>query len=93
MLDSGSPLELWDVRTVAERRIARIDGAKHLDQHGVDYLDELDRATPLFFVCHHGMRSLSTAQHFVSKGFTNLGNVVGGIEAWSVQIDATVPRY
>jgi rhodanese-related sulfurtransferase len=29
------------------------------------------------------------AQH----GFTRLANVVGGIEAWSRELDPSVPRY
>jgi len=93
MLDSGAPLELWDVRTEAERSIARIEGARHLDQQGVEYLDDLDRGTLLVFHCHHGIRSQAAAQHFLAKGFTNLCNVVGGIEAWSVLVDTSVRRY
>jgi monothiol glutaredoxin len=93
LLDQGTPLELWDVRTEGERSLARIEGARHLDQPGVDYIEGLDRDTPLVFHCHHGMRSQAAAQHFVAKGFTNVCNVVGGIEAWSVLVDASVPRY
>lgn len=93
MLDSGAPLELWDVRTKAERHIARIEGARHLDQQGVEYIDELERDTLLVFHCHHGIRSQTAAQQFLAKGFTNLCNVVGGIEAWSVLVDPSVPRY
>jgi rhodanese-related sulfurtransferase len=93
MLDSGAPLELWDVRTEDERSIARIEGARLLDQPGVDYLEGLDRDTQLVFHCHHGIRSQAAAQHFLAKGFTNLCNVAGGIEAWSELIDTSVPRY
>ena len=42
MLTSGTPFELWDVRTEAERQIARIEGARYLDQHGVTYLEGLE---------------------------------------------------
>jgi len=93
MLDAGEPLELWDVRTEAERAIARIEGARHLDQPGVEYIEDLPRDTLLVFHCHHGIRSQSAGQHFVAKGFTNVCNVVGGIEAWSQQVDSSVPRY
>ncbi|MDX2018593.1 MAG: rhodanese-like domain-containing protein [Deltaproteobacteria bacterium] len=93
MLEGNERLQLWDVRTDAERRIAVIPGARHLDQQGVEELDDLDRETLLVFHCHHGIRSQAAAEYFAAKGFTNLCNVTGGIEAWSVQIDPAVPRY
>jgi monothiol glutaredoxin len=93
MLASGAPLELWDVRTEAERNIAKIEGAKHLDQSGADYLEQLGRDTLIVFHCHHGGRSQAAALHFLAKGFTNLCNVAGGIEAWSTQVDPSVRRY
>lgn len=93
MLDSAAPLELWDVRTEAERSIARIEGARHLDDQGVQSLENLDRDTLLVFHCHHGIRSQAAGQHFLAKGFTNLCNVVGGIEAWSLLVDTSIPRY
>ena len=60
---------------------------------GVEYIEELPRDTLLVFHCHHGIRSQSAGQHFVAKGFTNVCNVVGGIEAWSLRVDGSVPRY
>ena len=93
MLDGGGALELWDVRTDEERRIAKIEGARHLDQPGVEYIEDLPHDTLLVFHCHHGIRSQAAGQHFVAKGFTNVCNVVGGIDAWSLQVDPSVPRY
>lgn len=93
MLDSGTPLELWDVRTEEERATAKIEGAKLLDPPGLVYLDGLDRGTLLIFHCHHGIRSENAAKRFVSKGFTNVCNLVGGIDAWATQVDPKVPRY
>jgi monothiol glutaredoxin len=93
MLDRGDALELWDVRTDAEWRIAKIAGARLLDQPGVDHIEALDHGTLLVFHCHHGFRSQAAAEHFQAKGFTNLCNLEGGIEAWSTQVDPTVARY
>jgi monothiol glutaredoxin len=93
MIDSGAPMELWDVRTDEERRIARIDGARLLDQQAVEHIEALDRNTLLVFHCHHGIRSQAAAQHFLAMGFTNLCNLAGGIDAWSTSVDPRVPRY
>ena len=93
MLDSGASFQLWDVRTEAERGIAKIEGARHLDREGAESLEDLSRETPLVFLCHHGIRSQAAGQHFVAKGFTNVCNVEGGIEAWSLYVDSSVPRY
>ena len=43
--------------------------------------------------CHHGGRSQQAAEHFAANGFTNVHNVVGGIQAWSEEIDKSVPQY
>ena len=53
----------------------------------------LPKNTPIAFLCHHGTRSRSAAEHFVSQGFSKIYNVEGGIDAWSVKVDPTVPRY
>ena len=82
-----------DVRTPMEREIARIEGARLLDEEFFDELCKLDPATPIAFHCHHGMRSQAAAEHFASLGFTNLYNLAGGIDAWSAEIDPKVPRY
>lgn len=93
LLDSGESFELLDVRTPAERAIARIEGARLLDQALHDELMEKDRHTPLVFQCHHGMRSQAAAEYFQRAGFRRLYNLQGGIEAWSVEVDPSVPRY
>lgn len=44
-------------------------------------------------ICHHGIRSAHMCQWLVSQGFTNVKNVIGGINAYSVSIDPSLPRY
>ena len=90
---AGTVLHLMDVRTSEERAIACIEGARHLTQQAVLDLQALPRDTPLVFQCHHGIRSQAAAQHFLGLGFTDVSNLVGGIEAWSLEVDPTVPRY
>ena len=43
--------------------------------------------------CHHGVRSLTGAMMLKMAGVENVASMAGGIEAWSVQVDPTVPRY
>jgi len=93
LLESGVPIELVDVRTDEERARAKIDGSRLLDQAYHDVLLRLDRETPIVFQCHHGVRSQQAAEYFRHKGFRNLYNLRGGIEAWSLLVDPSVPRY
>jgi monothiol glutaredoxin len=92
-LDAGESLELFDVRTPQEREIARIEPARHLDEETAEHISKLDKGTPLVFFCHHGGRSQAAAEHFLSEGFTNVHNVIGGIDAWSREVDPKVARY
>lgn len=93
MIDSGAVFEFVDVRTEWERDLAKIEGARLLDQTYHDHLLTLDRSTPLVFQCHHGIRSQSAAEYCQSLGFITLFNLRGGIDAWSQQVDPSVPRY
>ena len=50
-------------------------------------------AHPIACLCHHGMRSLQVANYLTQSGFTEVVNLQGGIDAWSQQLDASVPLY
>jgi monothiol glutaredoxin len=92
-LDADRALELLDVRSQKERDLAKIEGSKLLDRDGQQYVLGLDKATPLYFHCHHGQRSQQAAAYFLQQGFQNVYNVAGGIDAWSLEVDPSVPRY
>jgi monothiol glutaredoxin len=92
-LASGEKLALFDVRSPGERDIAKIEGSTLLDHPAEDDIMKLPRDTMLVFHCHHGGRSQSAAEHFLAKGFRNVHNLAGGIDAWSVEVDPKVPRY
>jgi monothiol glutaredoxin len=91
-LDAGEIEELFDVRTPKERETANI-GGRLLDDDAMSYIEALPKETPIAFYCHTGRRSNSAAEHFRDKGFTKLYNLAGGIDAWSVEVDPTIPRY
>lgn len=84
---------LLDVRTDHELALASVPGARQLRTADFPELEQLPRDTRLAFLCHHGIRSQAAAEAFRQIGFTELHNVVGGIEAWSVEVDPEVPRY
>ncbi len=92
-MDEGKKLELFDVRTEDEAKLAKIEGARLLDDAGEKYLGALDKKTMLVFQCHHGSRSRSAAERFLRQGFTNVYNLEGGIDAWSQNVDSKVARY
>jgi monothiol glutaredoxin len=91
--DSGEAMILVDVRTPEERAMAHIEGAALLDQELSRKLESLDPSTMMVFHCHHGFRSQRVAQEFVQRGFRNIYNLMGGIDAWSLEVDPGVPRY
>ncbi|RYE88287.1 MAG: Grx4 family monothiol glutaredoxin [Myxococcales bacterium] len=93
MRDRGDAHELVDVRTDAERRTASILGSHLFDAGELERLRALPRDTVLVFQCHHGMRSQAAAERILGEGFTRVFNLTGGIDAWSQQVDPTVPRY
>jgi|SRR4051794_6784656 len=93
MIDRGQRFEFVDVRSEDERAWSRIEGSRLLDQAYHDDLLTRDRDTPIVFQCHHGIRSQGAAEYFLQHGFRNLYNLQGGIDAWSLLVDPSVPRY
>ena len=93
LLDSHKIEHFYDVRTEKERSVAKIAGAKLLDDATIAAIESLPKDTPLAFHCHHGGRSRGAAEHFLKLGFKNVYNMAGGIEAWSRDVDPSVPRY
>jgi monothiol glutaredoxin len=90
---SAGDIMLIDVRGAEDRAKASIDGAIVLDEEMMDKLAQMPRETELAFICHTGNSSQGAAEYFRKQGFTRVSNVAGGIDAWSLEIDSTVPRY
>lgn len=92
-LKDGKTFELIDVRTDDERAKAKIEGARLLDETYKAELLDMPKDTPMVFQCHHGGRSQAAAEFFLGQGFTKVNNLVGGIDAWSTEVDSSIPRY
>jgi rhodanese-related sulfurtransferase len=56
-------------------------------------LSELDPNRAIACLCHHGGRSMQVASFLQARGFAHVANIAGGIDAWSVELDTSVPRY
>lgn len=93
-LDKGDHIFILDVREPWEYSLAKIEGSVLIPLGDLPQsLDKLDRNAEIVAHCHLGMRSADAMGFLLQQGFTKVKNLVGGIDAWSVQIDPTVPRY
>ena len=93
-MDAREPFELIDVRETFEYEIARIDGARLIPLGEIaERADELPRDRPIVVHCHSGRRSAEAVRLLQQRGFGNIYNLEGGIDAWSDQIDPGVPKY
>jgi molybdopterin/thiamine biosynthesis adenylyltransferase/rhodanese-related sulfurtransferase len=93
-MDTGEQFELIDVREPFEYEIARIDGAKLIPLGEIaERLNELSGERPIVVHCHSGTRSAQATRLLQQRGFANVYNLEGGIDAWSAQIDPNVPKY
>jgi rhodanese-related sulfurtransferase len=91
---AGNAPQIIDVREPNEFAYARIPGAvlKPLGDFR-EWAPELDKDREYVLQCHTGSRSWQAAYLLERMGFTKVYNLSGGIDAWSLHIDASVPRY
>jgi adenylyltransferase/sulfurtransferase len=90
----GAGPGLLDVRTPMEHAIARVEGARLLPLNELPQrFEELDPEADLVVMCHHGIRSAQAVAFLRDKGFARVRNLAGGIDAWSRDVDDSVPRY
>jgi adenylyltransferase/sulfurtransferase len=94
LLAGPTPPLLIDVRETDEYAVCRIEGARLIPMNTVPArLAEIPQDVPVLVQCHHGGRSMKVTQFLRAKGYAHVSNVKGGIDAWSLQIDPSVPRY
>ncbi|MDX1582651.1 MAG: molybdopterin-synthase adenylyltransferase MoeB [Thermoanaerobaculia bacterium] len=92
-IDSGDELQLIDVREPMEAQIANIPGSKLIPMGELrDRMEELDQGKELVVFCRTGKRSDMAARFLRDRGF-RAKNLIGGIHAWSDEIDPTQPKY
>jgi rhodanese-related sulfurtransferase len=93
-LDKGDQLILLDVREQWEYDLAKVNGSTLIPLATLPQsLGKLNPDSEIIAICHHGMRSADATNFLLQQGFPNVKNLVGGIDAWSAQVDRSVPRY
>ena len=92
---SRAELTLLDVREDWETTLAPVP-ADHLHipmGQVADRLSELNPAQEIVVICRSGGRSLQVAHFLSTHGFVSVYNLVGGILAWSRDLDPRIPQY
>ncbi len=94
-MDAGEDIELIDVRQPDEWAKAKIEGAKLIPlPEIIQRMDEIDSSKQIIVHCKMGGRSARAIEFLQASGFEgDMSNLVGGIIAWSDQIDPSVPKY
>ena len=93
--EKNASFTLLDVREPWEYQAARIEGSVHMPMGEVPTRahQELDPDAHIVVVCHHGVRSMNVTNWLRQQGFEKVQSMRGGIDAWSRDVDAKVPRY
>jgi rhodanese-related sulfurtransferase len=93
-LATGELWQLVDVRECWEIETASIEKTINIPMRDVaSRHTELDPARPVAVICHTGGRSARVAAFLAARGYPRVANIAGGIDAWSRDVDPSIPRY
>ena len=94
MRDNGAEHILLDVREPRELAAAALRPCVEMPMRTVPQrIVELDQETSIVVICHTGTRSMEVCRFLDQYDFADVINLMGGIDAWSRQIDPGIPRY
>jgi rhodanese-related sulfurtransferase len=94
LLKAPQPPQLLDVREAPEWGLAHLPGSQPFTEALMnEAIGTWDKGALVVTVCHHGIRSLNAARFLMKQGFTNVRSMKGGMEAWSLEVNAAVQRY
>jgi rhodanese-related sulfurtransferase len=92
--EQGDKAVLLDVREPWEYAQVHVEGSRHIPMAQIpERLGELDPKTRFVVMCHHGGRSQQVALFLTSKGYGQVANLAGGIDAWAELVDPNLARY
>ena len=94
-LESGDSVRLLDVREEGEWAICSIPGGilRPLSRAEAWLAEEAQSAEPVVIYCHHGIRSARVCEALRHLGKENVRNLTGGIDAWRVDVNPSMPAY
>jgi rhodanese-related sulfurtransferase len=93
-LDAGSGPVLVDVRQDWETKLCRLPNAVHIPIEEIELrVEELDPNDEIVVYCHQGVRSAAVAEFLRGLGFTNVRNLMGGLDYWARAVDPRMRRY
>lgn len=94
LLAQNPALKLLDVRSRQEYEATHIDGSVLMSQPTVqEIMAHWPRTEAFVIIDHQGKQALDAAAYFLGHGFENVRCLRGGIDAWSQEADAKIPRY
>jgi len=94
MQKKGDPFTLLDIREKWENDLVTIEGSQFVTMEEVpSKLSEFEQDKPMVIYCHTGVRSAAVAAYLLNQGFLNVKSMVGGIHAWALEIEPTLPTY
>ncbi len=90
----GEKTNLLDVRTREEWEAVKLPGSHLFTQELMqEILSKWSREDLVVIYDHQGTRSMDAAAYFQGHGFTNVKSLRGGIDAYSAEVDSSLPRY
>jgi rhodanese-related sulfurtransferase len=93
-LIQANAVRLLDSRTREEHEAVKIPGSEMLTQDHIQHIfNSWDRAETIVIYDHQGSRSIDAAAYFIGHGFAETKCLSGGIDAYSEQVDPSLPRY
>jgi rhodanese-related sulfurtransferase len=85
---------LLDVREPWEFQTCHIAEAVPMPMNTIPArINDLEEDAPIVCICHHGGRSMQVAAFLERNGFSQVTNLTGGVHAWALQVDGTMPTY
>jgi len=93
-LDGGPGPLLLDVRQDWETKLCRLPNALHIPIEEIEVcVEELNPQDDIIVYCHQGVRSAAVVEYLRGLGFTNVRNLMGGLDYWARAVDTRMLRY
>ena len=93
-LTQDKTVRLVDVRSREEFEAVHLEGSQLLSQPVMrEILAEGTNTRPLVIIDHEGKQGLDAAAYFMGHGLQNVRCLLGGIDAWSREVDPKLRRY